>query len=312
MRALSPLTAALEREDLERGRVGHGDHVGLVDPGEALDGRAVEADALVERGLQLGRRHRHALERAEHVGEPQPDEPDVALLQRPEHELLLTVHAVTPIAHWTSLHRVLLRGTIRDAYAGIPARRSRDARLTSSFGTRPLPRICAALLSSWDILQASPSSGNRAGPHHRVPDGADRARAARNRPGGGIAVENRCARRQPRSRRRASGRPSHRRRRRSSRRHRRRPSAALVTTGPGQRATGGAMAPAAVRPRSDCRTSDGGAGAAPVAMAVGAANLALGSEDASDARGRARAAARPRREGPARARSAPPRPTAAG
>ena len=31
-------------------------------------------------------------ERAEHVGEPQPDEPDVALLQRAKHELLLTVH----------------------------------------------------------------------------------------------------------------------------------------------------------------------------------------------------------------------------
>ena len=92
IRALSPLTAALEREDLERGRVGHGDHVGLVDPGEALDRRAVEADALLEGGLQLGRRHRDALERAEHVGEPQPDETDVALLERAKHELLLSVH----------------------------------------------------------------------------------------------------------------------------------------------------------------------------------------------------------------------------
>ena len=48
-------------QHLERGRVGHGDHVGLVDPGEALDRRAVEADALVEGGLQLGRRDRDAL-----------------------------------------------------------------------------------------------------------------------------------------------------------------------------------------------------------------------------------------------------------
>ena len=83
---------ALEREHLERGRVRHRDHVGLVDPGEALDRRAVEPDALLEGRLQLGRRHRDALERAQHVGEPQPDEPDVPLLQRPEHELLLTVH----------------------------------------------------------------------------------------------------------------------------------------------------------------------------------------------------------------------------
>ena len=83
---------ALEREDLERGRVRHGDHVRLEDPGEALDRRAVEADALLEGRLQLGRRHRDALERAEHVGEPQPDEPDVPLFQRAEDELLLTVH----------------------------------------------------------------------------------------------------------------------------------------------------------------------------------------------------------------------------
>ena len=96
IRALSPLTAALEREHLERRRVGHGDHVGLVDPGEALDRRAVEADALLERRLQLGRRDRDALQGAEHVGEPQPDEADVPLLERTEHELLLTVHVVTP------------------------------------------------------------------------------------------------------------------------------------------------------------------------------------------------------------------------
>ena len=56
-RALAP---AAPRQDLERRRVGLGEHVGLVDPGEALDGRAVEADALVEGVLELGRRDRHA------------------------------------------------------------------------------------------------------------------------------------------------------------------------------------------------------------------------------------------------------------
>ena len=80
------------RQDLERGRVGLGEHVGLVDPGEALDRGAVEADALGEGALELGRRDRDRLQVAEHVGEPQPHEPDVALLERAEHELLLPVH----------------------------------------------------------------------------------------------------------------------------------------------------------------------------------------------------------------------------
>ena len=56
-RALAP-----PRQDLERRRVGLGEHVGLVDAGEALDGRAVEADALVEGPLELGRRDGDGLE----------------------------------------------------------------------------------------------------------------------------------------------------------------------------------------------------------------------------------------------------------
>src|SRR5690606_24576178 len=71
-------------------------HVRLGHPGEPLDRRAVEADALGERGLELGRGHRHALQGAEHVSEPEPDKPAVTLLQRPEDELLLTVHATLP------------------------------------------------------------------------------------------------------------------------------------------------------------------------------------------------------------------------
>ena len=81
------------RQDLERRRVGLGQHVGLVDAGEALDRRAVEADALVEGALELGRRHRDRLQEAQHVGEPQPDEPDVALLERAENEVFLLAHA---------------------------------------------------------------------------------------------------------------------------------------------------------------------------------------------------------------------------
>ena len=79
-------------QDLEGPRVRPGQHVRLGDPGEALDRGAVEADALVEGAFELGRRHRHRLEEAEHVGEPEPDEADVALLEGAEHELLLLVH----------------------------------------------------------------------------------------------------------------------------------------------------------------------------------------------------------------------------
>ena len=81
------------RQHLEGARVGLGEHVGLVDPGEALDRRTVEPDALGEGTLELCRGDRHRLEHAEHVGEPQPDEPDVTLFDRAQHELRLLVHA---------------------------------------------------------------------------------------------------------------------------------------------------------------------------------------------------------------------------
>ena len=53
---------------------------------------AVEADALLERTLQFGGRDGDRLEVSEHVGEPQPDEADVAFLQRAQHEFLLPIH----------------------------------------------------------------------------------------------------------------------------------------------------------------------------------------------------------------------------
>ena len=75
--------------------------VGLRNPGKALDGRPVEADAFFEGALKLGRRDRDRLEETEHVGEPQPDESDVPLLQRAEHEFLLSIHT------WNNMHRPL-------------------------------------------------------------------------------------------------------------------------------------------------------------------------------------------------------------
>ena len=91
-----PGVVTAPRQHLEGRRVGLGQHVGLVDPGEALDGRAVEADALGEGPLELGGGDGHGLERPEHVGEPQPHEADVALLDGAEDELLLTIHGSNP------------------------------------------------------------------------------------------------------------------------------------------------------------------------------------------------------------------------
>jgi hypothetical protein len=85
---------AAPRQDLEGRRVRLGEHVGLVDAGEALDGRAVEAHALGEGAFELGWRDGDGFEETEHIGEPEPDEPDVAFLKCAEHELLLAVHGV--------------------------------------------------------------------------------------------------------------------------------------------------------------------------------------------------------------------------
>ena len=95
MRATGASVAA-PGDDLERARVGEGEHVGFLDPAVALDGRPVEGHALFEGGLELGRRDGEALQGAQHVGEPEADEPDTALFDRPQDvvELLLACGAV--------------------------------------------------------------------------------------------------------------------------------------------------------------------------------------------------------------------------
>src|SRR5690606_32528914 len=82
------------RDDREGAGVRLHDHVGLVDPRETLDRAAVEADPLGERLLELSGRHGDRLQRTQHIGEPEPDEPDVALLDGPEDILLLTIHGL--------------------------------------------------------------------------------------------------------------------------------------------------------------------------------------------------------------------------
>ena len=80
------------RKHLERARVRLGEHVGFVDAREALDDRPVESDALAEGSLELGRRDGDRLQGAEHVGEPEPHEADVAFFDGAEDELLLAIH----------------------------------------------------------------------------------------------------------------------------------------------------------------------------------------------------------------------------
>jgi hypothetical protein len=99
-----PGRVSAPRQDLEGRGVGLGQHVRLVDAGEALDRGTVEADPLGEGALELRRRDRHGLEGAEHVGEPEPDEADVTLLDGAQHELFLTVHvSILPHACFTEV-----------------------------------------------------------------------------------------------------------------------------------------------------------------------------------------------------------------
>ena len=85
---------AAPRQDLERRRVGVGEQVGLVRAGQTLDRRTVETEALAERSFDLGRRDRHRLESADDVREPEPDEFDAPLLDRPQYEVTLLVHRI--------------------------------------------------------------------------------------------------------------------------------------------------------------------------------------------------------------------------
>ena len=79
-------------QELEGLGVGPGQDVGLLHPAESVDGRPVEGHALIEGVLQLRRRDVEPLGGPEHVGEPQLDEADAALLDRPQHVVALALH----------------------------------------------------------------------------------------------------------------------------------------------------------------------------------------------------------------------------
>ena len=90
-----PVGSGSPGQHLEGGRVWGQQHVGLVDPREPLDRGAVEADPLLEGALDLGRRDGDGLQLPLDIGEPQADEADVALLDRPQNVLLLLVHSAS-------------------------------------------------------------------------------------------------------------------------------------------------------------------------------------------------------------------------
>ncbi len=61
-------------------------------PREALDGRSVEADAFVEGTFEFGRCDRYGLQGPQDVGEPQPNEPNVAFFDCAKDEFSLLLH----------------------------------------------------------------------------------------------------------------------------------------------------------------------------------------------------------------------------
>ena len=67
-------------QHLKSVRVGHRQHVGFLHTAEAVDGRAIECHAVAERVLEFGGADREALQIPQHVGEPQTNQPDAALL----------------------------------------------------------------------------------------------------------------------------------------------------------------------------------------------------------------------------------------
>ena len=72
--------AGTPREHRKSTRVGEGQHVRLLDAGEALDRGSVKAHAFIKSSLELGGSDREALEGSQHVGEPEADKLDLLLL----------------------------------------------------------------------------------------------------------------------------------------------------------------------------------------------------------------------------------------
>jgi hypothetical protein len=88
------------RDDLEGVGVGDREHVGLLDPREAVDRGPVEGHAVLEGVLELGRADGEALQVAEHVGEPEADEPDPAFFHGAQHVVAVLVEHAAHSPVW--------------------------------------------------------------------------------------------------------------------------------------------------------------------------------------------------------------------
>ena len=81
------ILARTPRQHLEGIGCRKGEHVGLLELGEAIDGRPIEADALIECLFEVFGRDREGLQVSEHIGEPKTDEADIALLYGTQDEV---------------------------------------------------------------------------------------------------------------------------------------------------------------------------------------------------------------------------------
>src|SRR5680860_837372 len=87
----------LDGHDLKCAGVGARQHVRFLNSGEAFDRRPIEPDALVNRLFELLRGYCEALQKAEHVGKPQPYQPNAPLFDGPKDILLLRLHRVSSL-----------------------------------------------------------------------------------------------------------------------------------------------------------------------------------------------------------------------
>src|SRR5699024_7191687 len=136
------------------------DHVRLVAAGQALDGRAVDPDALGESDLQVRRGDRDGLQGAGDVAEPEPDEAHIAVVDLADDIIVEVFHAPS-VPHRTR------RPTSADQNAGPVMYHSPSSPSTSGSGngcpsrrmvTEPSPLSSASIIETSRPANSSPST----------------------------------------------------------------------------------------------------------------------------------------------------------
>ena len=111
-------------QDLERLGVGLEEHVRLLHPGEAVDGRPVEPHPFQEGLGQFGRGKGQRLEHAQHIDEPEADEMDAAFFDRAQDEgdprFCLRRHGCPPslAARWQACNLTSFPGPVHPRLSG--------------------------------------------------------------------------------------------------------------------------------------------------------------------------------------------------